>query len=636
MVWNMQTAVRAALALGVAALAACGGGGEAVTAATAPAPVLRVEGRAAPQADDLLISSVKSRSAALAPVPARVALGPLAQSKQLGDTTGPMLVGAGRDVIATGTRERTLQQLNWRAGEAGAQVAAISFTAEEAHGLRLGVRVGALPGSAMLRVYSQARPDTVFQISGQEVLQRIERNRNAGDHSDAGRTWWTPDIGSAEVTLEIELPAGVPAGALDIAVPRVSHIFAALEIPQEQEVVSKINESDPCNLDATCYDAYANQRNAVARMLFVNDDGLTYACTGTLLSDASGSGTPYFLSANHCISSQTAASTLQTDWFYRSPACNSRTLSSATTKRYNGATLLYASSSTDTSFLRLNDAPPAGTFFAGWDASAGAAATGTPVVGLHHPQADLLKISFGSVVGQSSCTSAGGTQVTCSGTSGNFYRVGWSQGTTQGGSSGSALFSSDGRYVMGTLYAGNAVCGVTTSADFYGRFDVAYNTALKQWLGTASAGARRPIYRFYNATTGAHFFTPSAQERDYVIATYPAFAYEGVAFYAYDASAAGQDVVYRFYNTTTGAHFYTISAAERNYVQMTYPAFKYEGPAWSAQAAAGGSATGIFRFYKPSTGTHFYTISAAERDFVIATYKDYNYEGVAYYAWTGN
>ena len=194
-----------------------------------------------------------------------------------------------------------------------------------------------------LRVYSQARPETVYEVAGQQVLDAIARNLAARETGDAAHTWWTPELGADEQTLEIELAPGTDPQALRISVPRVSHIFEDLSVPPEGALVSKINESATCNLDASCYDEVAAQRNAVARMVFTKD-GSTYACTGTLLNDLASSGTPYFLSANHCISTQAAASSLQTDWFYRSPTCNSRTLSSASVRRFGGATLLYASS----------------------------------------------------------------------------------------------------------------------------------------------------------------------------------------------------------------------------------------------------------------------------------------------------
>lgn len=626
------------LAVVAALLAGCGGGtSEGGTPSAGQAPVvLKVDGWVQPASADQGVARIKSRNTmGGTPVPTQVVLGALAQEKteSLSGGVGPRQVGVARDVHATRSGAQTAQQLQWKPTALGGQVAALSFSAEGAHGLRLGVVVKQLSGSAQVRVYSQAQPGTVFQISGQEILQVIQNNTQAGDTSLDAQTWWTPDLGSDEVTLEIELPPGTPVGTLDVAVPRVSHIFENLAIPTEQEFSTKINESASCNLDATCHDTYVNQRNAVARMIYTSGGG-TYVCTGTLLNDSQSSGTPYFLTANHCISTQAEASSLQTDWFYRAPTCNSRTLSSGTSKRVGGAALLYATDSTDTTLLRLNDAPPAGAYFAGWDAST--QGTGISVVGLHHPRGDLLKVSFGSLNSQASCVTTGGTGFQCSGTTGNYYRVNWSQGTTEGGSSGSALFKG-GTHVVGTLYGGSATCTNTTSPDFYGRFDLAYNAALKNWLAPAvSTGGRTPIYRFFNVKTSAHFFTSSAAERDFVIRTYPEFSYENIAFYAYAQPTSGQNTVFRFFNTSNGAHFYTINAAESDFVRAAYPVYKYEGPIWYAQTAAGNGSTAIYRFYKPSTGTHFYTVSAAERDFVIATYKDFQYEGVAYYAWTGS
>ena len=464
----------------------------------------------------------------------------------------------------------------------------------------------------------------------------IERNQAAGDQSDAARTWWTPDTGEGEATLEVELPPGVAASALDIAVPQLSHIFENLSLPtaqeyQEQVEAAKINESDPCNLDANCYSENAQERNAVARMLFTKDGG-SYLCTGTLMNDTQNSFKPYFLTANHCISTQTVASSLETRWFYRSPSCNSGTLQSSTVRKTGGAQLLYASGTTDTAFMLLNDTPPGGALFAGW--SANTVAAGTSVVGLHHPSGDLLKISFGAVNSQANCQPTTGSGFQCSGTSGNYYRVSWSQGTTEGGSSGSALFQ--GGYVVGTLYGGSATCTNRSAYDYYGRFDVAYNAAIKAWLNPAStsAPARSAVYRFYNATTGAHFYTASAAERDFVIRTYPQFGYENIAFYAYPDASSGKDPVFRFYNPTSGAHFYSGSVAERDFVIANFPEFKYEVVSWYAQTGAGNGASPIYRFYNATTGAHFYTISAAERDFVIQVHKAFRYEGPMYYAWT--
>lgn len=634
----------AVIAAATAALVGCGGSSDPEGGApsssqapptTAPVSVTKVDGWEQPASADQGVASIKSRKLGAAPVATPIVLGALAQEKTavLGGSPGRRQVGVAREVSATGTASETLQRLQWKTATNGngSQVAALSFSAEGAHGLRLGVVVKQLSGSAQLRVYSQADPGTVFQVSGQELLQQIQSNIAAGGLSRDTQTWWTPDMGSDEVTLEIELPAGTPVGALDISVPRVSHLYEDLSLPTDQEFSTKINESASCQLDASCYETYVNQRNAVARMIFTSGGG-TYVCTGTLLNDSRSTGTPYFLTANHCIATQAEASSIQTDWFYRAPTCNSRTLSSNTARRLGGATLLYTTPGTDMTLLRLNNAPPPGAFFAGWDANT--QATGSSVVGLHHPRGDLLKASFGTLTGLSSCAATSATGLQCSGSSGNFYRVNWSQGTTEGGSSGSALFKG-GTHVIGTLYGGRASCSTTTTPDFFGRFDLTYDTELRTWLAPEDTSkARTAVYRFFNGRTGAHFYTASAPERDFVIRAYPEFAYESIAFYAYSDASSGRDPVFRFFNSTSGAHFYTGSAAERDFVIATYPQFLYEAVSWFAQTAQGDGASPMYRFYNARTGAHFYTISAAERDFVIQVYRDFRYEGPAYSAWT--
>jgi hypothetical protein len=51
-------------------------------------------------------------------------------------------------------------------------------------------------------------------------------------------------------------------------------------------------------------------RDAVALMLFVDEPHL-YACSGGLLNTTAKDGTPYFLTANHCLSTDEVAATLE-------------------------------------------------------------------------------------------------------------------------------------------------------------------------------------------------------------------------------------------------------------------------------------------------------------------------------------
>jgi len=119
---------------------------------------------------------------------------------------------------------------------------------------------------------------------------------------------------------------------------------------------------------------------------------------------------------------------------------------------------------TDALLLRLNRAAPAGANFAGWDTSV--LPTGSTVVAVHHPQGDSKKVSIGQQLARDA------SEIT----------VGWLQGTTEGGSSGSAIFSKDynGYHLRGGLYGGSASCANTGSLantqnrDYYSRFDVVF------------------------------------------------------------------------------------------------------------------------------------------------------------------
>jgi hypothetical protein len=198
------------------------------------------------------------------------------------------------------------------------------------------------------------------------------------------------------------------------------------------------------------------------------DAGSSFTCTGTALNDADSSTfRPYFLSANHCISTQSVADTLNTFWNFESQSCNSDIQSSEVVQLTQGAQMLTTDFDTDTSLFILREQLPAGGWFAGWDVSFEPAA----VFGIHHPSGDLKKLSFGDVISYSSRFQ--NDSLDSSNPDANFLRTQWSAGTTEGGSSGSAIFNQSSQ-VVGTLLGGAASCSAPDAPDWYGRFDRAY------------------------------------------------------------------------------------------------------------------------------------------------------------------
>lgn len=663
------------LGLGAAVLTACGGGsgggGAGVdvaklgqTAASAPAattggsetraaqeskpaqassaPTALIEEKISTGPSTAEVSPLRSRPAQDAPSARSILLPALAAAqrpgvqKSAGAQLGvPVKVGQARSVDATATASSTAELLKWTPSSRGGKVTALRFVSSGALGVRVGLLVKSLPIGSIVRFYADGSGQ-VYEIPAQEVLSTIDRNLAAGDSGDPAHTYWSPNLGGEAISVEVEVPPNTDTGNVQFSVPTLSHVTVDI---RDLKSIQKVGEAGSCNFDVSCDLSVAQLSKSVALMDFIADGtggttaGSAYVCTGTLMNDRMSSGIPYFLSANHCIPTQTVASSLYTLWSYKSASCGSTQLSTLSSLMTSGAALLYASGSTDTSFMRLNGQPPAGAVYAG--SSTIALDPAASVYDVHHPEGDYQKVSSGTFQGYASCTT-GGCLASSSATNSNFLRVRWWSGTTEPGSSGSGLFTRlNGKdYLVGQLYGGSASCSNILGNDYFGRFDVAFNSALSQWLGASSPTLRVPVYRLYNTNTGTHFYTIDPAERDWAVQKIRELTYEGVAFYAFGVPGTATNAVYRFYNREKGVHFYTISQAERDQVIATLPQFTFEGVAWYANTAPGSAATQMYRFYNREKGVHFYTISPAERDQVISTLPQFSYEGVGYYAWT--
>jgi lysyl endopeptidase len=413
----------------------------------------------------------------------------MSKSAVTDSSTGiPLQIGFPRSVPGLGTSDATLAHLDWQMVSSGSRVAAFSVTSPDAQSLRVGLRIFAMPAAVLVRFYAPGYGE-VFEASGAEIKATIERNLNAGEEGEDARTFWSPFIEGETAVVEVELPEGTSVDTFGIAAPTVSHVVTS---PARNFDMPKAAAAS-CELDVVCYSQWSPESNAVARIAFTSG-GSSFLCSGTLLADnIPATQLPFFLTANHCISTQASASSMTSRWFYRSTACDSGVPGAAVTLG-GGATLLYASDVTDTSFMRLNSTPPGGAVYAGWQVGS-IPALGASVTGIHHPGGDLQKISFGSLTSYDTCTPASAGQFTCrnaSSVTGTFLEAAWSTGITEPGSSGSGIFLDNGHYLAGQLYGGTSSC-TSPGSDFYGRFDVAYATALGPYLnGTATAPTPPP------------------------------------------------------------------------------------------------------------------------------------------------
>jgi hypothetical protein len=153
-----------------------------------------------------------------------------------------------------------------------------------------------------------------------------------------------------------------------------------------------------------------------------------------------------------------------------------------------GAQLLYADANSDAMLMRLNNPPPAGAVFSGWDAAT--IAGGTAVTAVHHPDGDLKKVSLGTI---------GGFGDIDGGSTPTFIISNWNSvatGVTEAGSSGSGLFTAVGQpateyRLRGGLYGGPSSCTAPASDlhDYYSRFDQVYPSIAAYLNPSASGGS---------------------------------------------------------------------------------------------------------------------------------------------------
>ncbi len=230
----------------------------------------------------------------------------------------------------------------------------------------------------------------------------------------------------------------------------------------------------PCQLDVMCQSVNVTARQATGQMSFVSG-GNNLTCTGTLLNDLDNeTAVPYFLTAFHCLSTQTEVNTLQVTWFFQNTSCGSGVI--GPTQVSPGGTLLVTNntaSGNDMTFIRLSTAP-AGIPLAGWTTASLASGHG-----IHHP-AGTFKRATWFTSGSGICADPNDY---------DYYEL--TSGAIQGGSSGSGIFNSAGQ-LSGQLFGtcgidcGNNEVACANQLDYdrmYGEFESTWeDTNVSYWL----------------------------------------------------------------------------------------------------------------------------------------------------------
>jgi lysyl endopeptidase len=297
---------------------------------------------------------------------------------------------------------------------------------------------------------------------------------------------WTPPLDGGQLVIEALLPAGVAPELLDLRLASVNRGFLDPSKPADKS-------TGGCNVDVVC--AEANPwRDQVRSVAAVYIGGVAY-CSGALINNTARDDRPFFLTASHCDIDAANAPSVVTYWNYENSTC--RPLSQVTVapgdgrkdQFLTGSIFRAAYAPSDFTLLELDDEIPAeyGVFYAGWDRRDIAPAS---AVAIHHPSVEEKRISIEN--GQTSVTTY--LSDTSPGNGTHLRIADWDTGTTEGGSSGSPLFSPDG-LVVGQLHGGYAACS-NDSPDWYGRLYASWtgggtaSTSLASWLDPGASGAQ--------------------------------------------------------------------------------------------------------------------------------------------------
>ena len=309
----------------------------------------------------------------------------------------------------------------------------------------------------------------------------------AGDVQPDGR-YFSAFVPGDSAIIEVAMTPAALAGT-DIRVANVAHAYRSIHAAASGQ------KSGSCNVDVVCSlgSQWGDQIDSVGHYT-ARSGGSAFVCSGQLIANTRGDTTPYFLTANHCLSSEAVADTVVVYWNFQSATC--RTPGSAAsgtplpstiaTHNQSGSNLVATSAASDFTLLRLDSNVPvaADPYWSGWDVSGN---TPSYVVTIHHPAGDEKRISDSAQpVAVSAYSGAPGSGST-------HWRIpDWDNGTTEGGSSGSGLWNQN-KLLIGQLHGGSAACG-NNLQDYYGRLSVSWNgggtstTRLRDWLDPTSSG----------------------------------------------------------------------------------------------------------------------------------------------------
>lgn len=280
-------------------------------------------------------------------------------------------------------------------------------------------------------------------------------------------------IGGEELIVEYQEPVNA-AFRGEIEIGEVNHDFRGIFRAAEPR-----DPVQSCHPNLVCYPEDLEVGRGVLALII---NGTTY-CTGSLVNNTAQDGTPYLLTATHCINRDYDASflanrrydvmagTIVAFFHYKSPVCDTE-IRGPLQMTLASADSVLISERHDISLLKFKQTPPKEyqPIYLGWNVSS--SPTGT-FHGIHHPNGGISKVAIEE------------EQIVIGSFTNSKYNMepnahwavkGWDVGSTEGGSSGSPLLDGNKR-ILGTLTGGESECSSPKGPDVYASLARFWNVA---------------------------------------------------------------------------------------------------------------------------------------------------------------
>ncbi|WP_010418895.1 T9SS type A sorting domain-containing protein [Anaerophaga thermohalophila] len=286
----------------------------------------------------------------------------------------------------------------------------------------------------------------IYNPSGSYVLGALttENNKNWGGLA-------TAPVPGDEIIIEWR-GNKIGEDATKLKIGAVNHDFLNV-FDVFSSKTGNFGDSGSCHTDLTCFDNDTFLQNGrSACEVIVN--GTEY-CSGTLLNNTNNDGTPYVLTAGHCLGSEISPESVVVIFNYEVPQCQTF-IDGSKIQSISGSDLRAFADQLDFALLEMSEYPPDyfRTYYSGWDLTTLPSGV---VHSVHHPYGDVKKVAVSSgvpVVASYSATSRFGNTFL----NDSHWKVAeWADGTTEPGSSGAGLFLDNGAFI-GSLSGGAATC----------------------------------------------------------------------------------------------------------------------------------------------------------------------------------